>query len=184
MWDNPCNFGARASTAWVIAGSAVLGAGVSLYGSSQASKANDAAIAANKQSVADTNAMNYQRWLESQGVGADGKPINTWLPRYATLNSNFGKKRSFRKKGTPYSGASIMSVNYPMGNASGGNGIATFADRSVGNYGGATDPIALRAFQQNTMEASGNNPELYTFTPAAPGHEYDGADDPKPNPLN
>lgn len=74
------------SMMWVGIGSAVLGAGTALYGANKASQSTQDAINANKAAQDETNRLNYQRWLESQGVGPDGQPINTWLPRYAMVS--------------------------------------------------------------------------------------------------
>lgn len=74
-------FGLSAA-AWAGIG-AVGGIGASLYGANKSAQAQQAAIDANARAQEESNRLNYQRWLESQGVGQDGQPINTWLPRYA-----------------------------------------------------------------------------------------------------
>jgi hypothetical protein len=77
-----------ATSAWTAAamiGSAVVGSATAIYGANKSAKAQQDATAANKASQDETNRLNYQRWLESQGVGANGQPINTWLPRYAMI---------------------------------------------------------------------------------------------------
>lgn len=75
------------------ASAAVGGAGIiaSLIGANKAAKAQEAATEANRRAQEEANRMNYQRWLESQGVGADGAPINTWLPRYAMVRRPVGR---------------------------------------------------------------------------------------------
>ena len=59
------------------------GVGASLYGAKKQSDAAKKASDANAASVDATNALNYQQWLESRGVGANGQAINTKLPRWA-----------------------------------------------------------------------------------------------------
>ena len=67
----------RASMAWVAIGTAVVGAGSSMYGSSQAKKSANKAADTNARSVADTNAANLQMFRDSRG--ANGSAI---LPEY------------------------------------------------------------------------------------------------------
>jgi hypothetical protein len=81
---------------WIAAGSAVLGAGASIYGAKKSAKAQAEAATTNKAAVDETNRLNYQRWLESQGVGANGQPINTWLPRYAGVRRYASAPAGFR----------------------------------------------------------------------------------------
>lgn len=69
---------------WIAGAAAVVGAGATVYGAQQNKKAVAKAADSAATSVADTNALNYQRWLESQGVGPDGKPVNTKMPRWMT----------------------------------------------------------------------------------------------------
>lgn len=84
----------------ITAVAAVSGVGASIYGANKNAKAikstNDANIAAQKEA----DALNYRRWLETQGVGENGQAINTWLPRYATVNRAFGAPKKFRRIGT------------------------------------------------------------------------------------
>lgn len=87
------------ATGTAIALAAAAGAGTAVYGANKAAKSQAEATAANKASVDDTNKLNYQRWLESQGVGPDGKPVNTWLPRYFNMQP-IGTPRRFKKAGT------------------------------------------------------------------------------------
>jgi len=89
-----------ATSTLIVAGVAAAGAGASVYGANKAAKSSAAATAANKASVEGSDALTYQRWLESQGVGADGKAVNTWLPRHMTVNTAVGKPRRFRRAGT------------------------------------------------------------------------------------
>lgn len=77
-------FGLTAGQAGLLA--AGLGAATSIYGANKAAAAQEEAIKANKAAQDEANRLNYQRWLESQGVGPDGQPINTWLPRYAMVS--------------------------------------------------------------------------------------------------
>lgn len=70
---------------WIAA--TAIGAGTALYG---AKKQSDAVKSSNKaqQAIADeTNRLNYQMWLESRGLDKDGRPVNTFLPRWMTVPS-------------------------------------------------------------------------------------------------
>lgn len=54
-----------------------------------------------KQIADETNAYNYRMWLESQGIGPDGKPINVGLPRWAMVQRGTpATKRRLVPKGT------------------------------------------------------------------------------------
>lgn len=159
-WMNPNIFGSFCSSAWVAAGligSALIGGAVSMSAANKAQAANQAAIDANSKNVSDTNAMNYQRWLESQGVGSNGQAINTWLPRYATLGSNFGSsKKRFRRVGSGSSG-SVYAASYPQlgggapmpGIASFGNSSSTPQNNGAANY----VPDYLREFMGGRTSA-------------------------------
>lgn len=65
------------SMAWVAVGTAVLGAGATAYGSSQANKAARRAADANAAATEATNEANYRQFLESRG--SEGSAI---LPMY------------------------------------------------------------------------------------------------------
>jgi hypothetical protein len=100
-----------------IAVPAIIGAagiGASIYGANKSTQAAEDAAAANSRSVAETNAMNYKRWLESQGVGANGESVNTWLPRNFMLSSTALKPRRFVKaSATAAPSAPAAPVNDP-----------------------------------------------------------------------
>lgn len=118
----PLFIGTFGLSAAAIAGiTGVAGVGASLYGASKNAKAQKAAMEANAKSVADTNQLNYQRWLESQGVGQNGEALNTWLPRYAKLNTNFAQPggRRFRR----IAGAQLV----PSLQANGAPSVASFS---------------------------------------------------------
>jgi hypothetical protein len=78
---------------WVGIGTAVVGVATSVYGAEQNKKAQKKAIAANAKSITDTNDANYRLWLESRGVGADGRPVNTQLPRFMNWTMPGTKRR-------------------------------------------------------------------------------------------
>ena len=65
---------------------AVTGAASSMYGAKKTADATKEAAEKNAQAVAETNAMNYKRWLESKGIGEGGQAINAKLPRYMMWN--------------------------------------------------------------------------------------------------
>lgn len=112
-----------------IAVPAIIGAagiGASLYGANKSAQSARDAADANSKSVADTNAMNYKRWLESQGVGANGESVNTWLPRNFMLSSTALKPRRFvkaRAAGAPVAPVDPAPQAHPEDSPS---GISTF----------------------------------------------------------
>lgn len=73
-FDPKAVFGATGA----IIGAAAIGAGAGIYGAMSASDAANAAAATNAKNVANTNALNYQMFLQSRG--AQG---NALLPMYA-----------------------------------------------------------------------------------------------------
>lgn len=88
---NGMSFMSLGTMFWVGVGSLVVGAAGSVMSADSSRKAAHTAADANKANVAATNATDYQRWLESQGVGPDGNPVNTKLPRWMTAASgSFG----------------------------------------------------------------------------------------------
>ena len=87
---------------------AAIGAGASMYGANKAAKAQNAANAANQQIAAEANRYNYQMWLESQGVGPNGQPVNVRLPRY--MYAQVGQKRRLVPKGTAASSNRITAA--------------------------------------------------------------------------
>lgn len=117
---------ASAATVGTMATVGALGVGASIYGANKSAKAVDKATQANAQSVADTNALNYKRWLESQGIGENGERLNVWLPRYAKVNSNFGRAPRFRIKGSttvaPVTSPSSAEPADPFSNYAGAPG--------------------------------------------------------------
>ena len=80
------------SMAFVAIGTAVVGAGAAVYGAQQNKKAAKKATEANAKNVADTNALNYQMWLESRGVGPRGETVNAKMPRWMTWKPSAGNK--------------------------------------------------------------------------------------------
>lgn len=90
---------AGATAAGIAATTGAAGIGASIYGANKAAKSQQAAIDANKASVDEANRLNYQRWLESQGVGPDGKPVNVNFPRYFT-SGPAGQPRRFKRIGS------------------------------------------------------------------------------------
>lgn len=118
------------SMMYVGIGSAVLGAGTAIYGANKSAKAQQAAIDANKQAQDETNRLNYQRWLESQGVGPDGQPINTWLPRYAMVRRPVQLAPGFEVFG------SRMGQPKFMASSVGSNGVPNRAPATLGSLGG------------------------------------------------
>lgn len=73
------------SMGWIAGGAALLGAGSSIYGANKSAKAMDRSTDATLAAKKETDRLNYARWLESQGIGADGRPVNIFLPRYASV---------------------------------------------------------------------------------------------------
>jgi hypothetical protein len=78
------------SMAWVAIGTTLVGAGASVYGTQQNKKAAKSAQEANARAQAETNALNLRMWLESRGVGENGKPINAKMPRWMTWRPSAG----------------------------------------------------------------------------------------------
>lgn len=112
-----------------------LGAGASLYGASKAASAQDRATQANIEATAEANRLNYKRWLESQGVGENGAPINTWLPRYATVGSNFlSPTKKFRRAGSGTT-TTVTPNSYPTGAVGTGGAM-------ISSFGGGAGPYA------------------------------------------
>jgi hypothetical protein len=105
---------AVATSALIAAGVGLAGAGVAAYGANKNAKSQAAATAANKASVDSTNEMNYKRWLESQGVGANGESINTWLPRNFTVSTPVGQPRRFRRAGSAPASAPASAPVAPV----------------------------------------------------------------------
>lgn len=95
-------------------GSMAVGAGTSIYGAKKQAKAQKEANA-QRQALADqTNAYNYQMYLESLGVGPDGQPVNVRLPRY--MYAQVGRKRRLVPRGTaaPSTGRITSAVTVPQ----------------------------------------------------------------------
>lgn len=82
-------------TALALAATAA-GAATSYAGAKKNAAAARDAAAMNAASVNEANRLNYQRWLESQGVGPNGEPVNVNLPRYFTT-APVGQTRRFRR---------------------------------------------------------------------------------------
>lgn len=86
------------SMMWVGIGSAVLGAGTSLYGASQQRVANNKAADANQKAQADANQASWANYLMSRGLNPAGattgqipqnaQAINQRLPLWANVRSN------------------------------------------------------------------------------------------------
>ena len=102
------------SMAWVAAGTAVLGAGASLYGANKQSKAISSANDANLKAQEDQNRAAWANYLMTRGINPAGakagtiptnpQAINARLPLWA--NANFrtpgaiaGQGATWRKKG-------------------------------------------------------------------------------------
>lgn len=64
------------------------GVGASIYGADKTSKATKDAAKANMAATEAANERNYQMWLQSRGVGTNGRAVNTKLPQWATWNSS------------------------------------------------------------------------------------------------
>ena len=146
-----------ATTAWTAAamiGSAVVGSATAIYGANKSAKAQAEANAANKASQDETNRLNYQRWLESQGVGSDGKPVNTWLPRYATITRpNVEVPSGFSLFGKPKYGSASVNAN----GVANGMQMAPGAG-GAGPSGGGAGPSGDMG--QGMQMGGGNNPYL------------------------
>lgn len=95
-----------------VIGSAVVGAGASVYGSSQNSKAIADAQKQNQASTAATNLSAWQNYLLTRGinpsqvtqtgevpVSTSTGNLNTKLPLWANVGSNFGTTKKFVKAG-------------------------------------------------------------------------------------
>ena len=69
------------------------GAAASYAGAQKQAKAVKEANAANAAATDAANERNYQIWLESRGVGANGQAINASLPRWANWKNpaNYAK---------------------------------------------------------------------------------------------
>jgi hypothetical protein len=144
-----------ATSAWTAAamlGSAVVGSATAIYGANKSAKAQAEANAANQAAQAEANRLNYQRWLESQGVGSDGKPVNTWLPRYATITSpNVEVPRGFSLFGKPKYGSASVGANGVV------NGMQMAPGAGgAGPSGGGAGPSG----DMGQMQMGGNTPYL------------------------
>lgn len=123
-----------------------VGAGTAIYGANQNKKAIDNANKTNQQIAADTNAANYQLWLESRGQMSDGTAVNTKLPRWMTVRVNGTPtvKRALVKKGqsptlaNPYAGvsASPYAAPTPSAPASGLGATGTVPGKTVSQASG------------------------------------------------
>lgn len=78
---------------WVAIGTAAAGVAGSVYGAEKNKKAQKKATEANAKNVSDTNALNYQMWLESRGIGPNGQPVNTQLPRFMSWTMPGAQRR-------------------------------------------------------------------------------------------
>ena len=131
------------SMAWVAAGTAVLGAAASIYGSNQQKKAN---AAAQDQNIAQQDKINnaaWTNWLMTRGV-APTSPItagqmpssyaavNTRLPLWASINQPTGPSR-WQKVGANYGKPNTLAVTAPIGAAG-----TTGADAATAPVGSAT----------------------------------------------
>lgn len=89
----------RATMAWVAVGSAVLGAGTSIYGANQQKKANQSAQNQNAALQREQNDAAWSNWLMTRGVApttpvsagvmptaGNSTAVNTRLPYWATVN--------------------------------------------------------------------------------------------------
>lgn len=87
-----------ASMAWVAVGTAVLGAGTSLYGANKQSKDNKAAADQNARLQREQNNASWANWLMTRGVAPTSgveagvmptagnfNAVNTRLPLWATM---------------------------------------------------------------------------------------------------
>lgn len=145
-----------ATSAWTAAAiaSTVIGSATSIYGANKSAKAQADANAANQAAQAEANRINYQRWLESQGVGADGKPVNTWLPRYATITRpNVEVPGGFSLFGKPKYGSAMVGANGVMNGAQMAPGSG-----GAGPSGGGAGPAYDTG--QGMQMGGGNNPYL------------------------
>jgi hypothetical protein len=159
-----------ATGAWMaaaMAASAVVGSATAIYGANKSAKSAADALAANKASQDETNRLNYQRWLESQGVGADGKPINTWLPRYAMINKpNVEVPAGFGLFSKPKYGAASVGANGVMNGTQMGQ-MAPSAG-GAGPTGGASQGMPSGVGKSPYLDAAGN-----TVSDGMPYNPYD-----------
>lgn len=158
------------SMAWVAAGSAVLGTATSLYGANKSAQAQRDAIAANKAAQDETNRLNYQRWLESQGVGANGQPINTWLPRYAMITKpNVEVPSGFGLFSKPKYGAASVGANGVVNGAQMGQmGQMAPSAGGAGPTGDASQGMPSGVGKSPYLDAAGN-----TVSDGMPYNPYD-----------
>lgn len=148
------------SMAWVAVGTAVLGAGASIYGSQQQKKAIQNAANQNAQSQADQNAAQWASYLMQRGVNPAGaatgqipanpQAINAKLPLWATAyftkpgSTGSGATR-WRKKGTGVGTLAAMpavnaATTYPIDSASGDKSKEVSGSQKVKNI---LDPLNL-----------------------------------------
>lgn len=96
---------------WVGIGSAVLGAGTSLYGANKQAKSVAEANATNDARLAEQNQSAWNAYLLSRGVNPAGaatgslpsnpQPVNSKLPLWATSSfAKPGATKTWRKKGS------------------------------------------------------------------------------------
>ena len=121
-----------------VGGSALLGAGTTLYGANKQSKAIDSANAANLAATEATNKQNYEMWLRSRGVGANGQPVNYVMPEWLTVNTT--APRRLMKKGETavpvQAGAPFPTVTqYSVGTAGMPTTSVPMNTPSISSYG-------------------------------------------------
>lgn len=90
----------RSANTWVavaVAGSAVVGAGVGMYGANKQAKADAAALQANKEATEQQNRLEWGQYLMSRGINPGGAnvepgviptnaaPMNSRMPVWATV---------------------------------------------------------------------------------------------------
>lgn len=142
------------SMMWVGIGSAVLGAGTSLYGANKQSKDNRAAQAENARLQEQQNAAAWANYLMQRGLNPNGattgqipqnaQAINTRLPLWASANfAKPGAPRRWVKKGTlpqsgglarqTYAAPPVAPVSAPVASAPSGGGSSRTNDILIGN---------------------------------------------------
>lgn len=148
-----------AVSSFVALGAAALAAGATVYSSQQSSKSAKAAMNANAANIGDTNALNYQTWQESKGIGSNGQPINTWLPRYLTTTGTVGKTASrYRLADTPndpLQGGSIeqSARDQAARDAAAAAPAAPGAKKSAGKLANLIDPLGLAVGDKPTVKS-------------------------------
>lgn len=114
------------SMMWVGLGSAVLGAGTSLYGANKQSKANQSAQDQNAALQREQNAAAWANYLMSRGVNPAGattgqiptnpQAINAKLPLWASARfAQPSAQKTWRKKGAASPGTLVRNPSFAGG---------------------------------------------------------------------